>query len=72
MFAEINNSEAFALLFPLDVKFVYTVEKHFEYFKIRCKLSSCVSDVLQRIICLSCSGKFTIGIFSMSIIDLKI
>jgi len=48
MFAEINNPRAaFALLFPLDVKFVVTVQKPFEYFQIRCKVSSCVNDIIQ-------------------------
>jgi hypothetical protein len=72
MFAEINNPRAFVLLFPPDVKFVYAVEKPFEYFKMCCKFSSCVNDLLQWIICLSCVGKFKIGIFPMSIIELKI
>lgn len=47
MFAEINNPRAFALLFPLDVKFVDTVQEPLECFKIRCTVSSCVNDIMQ-------------------------
>lgn len=47
MLVEISNPQDFALLFPLDVKSVDTVQKPFEYFRIRCKVSSCVNDIMQ-------------------------
>jgi hypothetical protein len=51
---------------------VDTLQKHFEYFQIHCKVSSCVNDIIQWIICLHFVGRFTIDKFSMSITDLKI
>jgi hypothetical protein len=63
MFAEINNPREFALLFPLDVKFVDKLQKPSEYFQIRCKVSSCVNDIIQWIICILCVGRFKIDIF---------
>jgi len=63
MFVEISSPRDFALLFPLDVKSVDTIQKPFEYFHIRCKVSSCVNGIIQWIICLLCVGRFTVDIF---------